>query len=122
MAYFEIYNELVYDLLQPSLCPKSKKRASLRVCDDGAGNAYVKGRKPPAFGTDLGKDARRDRVMCVSRSQVGQCPQFGRGLQSPAAREQEPERRSHEDEPVLQQEAGTSRLGLDEACLNLEEN
>lgn len=43
VAFFEIYNECVYDLLQPSLCSKSKKRASLRVCDDGAGNAYVKG-------------------------------------------------------------------------------
>lgn len=43
VAFFEIYNESVYDLLQPSLCSKSKKRASLRVCDDGAGNAYVKG-------------------------------------------------------------------------------
>ncbi|XP_011616045.2 kinesin-like protein KIF20A [Takifugu rubripes] len=42
VAFFEIYNESVYDLLQPSLCSKSKKRASLRVCDDGAGNAYVK--------------------------------------------------------------------------------
>uniref|UniRef100_A0A8C9Y8F3 Kinesin-like protein n=1 Tax=Sander lucioperca TaxID=283035 RepID=A0A8C9Y8F3_SANLU len=42
VAFFEIYNELVYDLLQPSLCSKSKKRAALRVCDDGAGNAYVK--------------------------------------------------------------------------------
>uniref|UniRef100_UPI0037E872B7 kinesin-like protein KIF20A n=1 Tax=Semicossyphus pulcher TaxID=241346 RepID=UPI0037E872B7 len=42
VAFFEIYNECVYDLLQPSLCCKSKKRASLRVCDDGAGNAYVK--------------------------------------------------------------------------------
>ncbi|KAK5850076.1 hypothetical protein PBY51_014357 [Eleginops maclovinus] len=42
VAFFEIYNECVYDLLQPSLCSKSKKRASLRVCDDGAGNAYVK--------------------------------------------------------------------------------
>uniref|UniRef100_A0A3Q2DTR6 Kinesin-like protein n=1 Tax=Cyprinodon variegatus TaxID=28743 RepID=A0A3Q2DTR6_CYPVA len=39
VAFFEIYNECVYDLLQPSL---SKKRSSLRVCDDGAGNAYVK--------------------------------------------------------------------------------
>ncbi|XP_072234396.1 kinesin-like protein KIF20A [Leuresthes tenuis] len=39
VAFFEIYNECVYDLLQPAL---SKKRASLRVCDDGAGNAYVK--------------------------------------------------------------------------------
>lgn len=43
VAFFEIYNEYVYDLLQPSLCSKSKKRACLRVCDDGAGNAYVKG-------------------------------------------------------------------------------
>ncbi|XP_005744921.1 kinesin-like protein KIF20A isoform X1 [Pundamilia nyererei] len=42
VAFFEIYNEYVYDLLQPSLCSKSKKRACLRVCDDGAGNAYVK--------------------------------------------------------------------------------
>ncbi|XP_060950304.1 kinesin-like protein KIF20A [Limanda limanda] len=42
VAFFEIYNECVYDLLQLSLCSKSKKRASLRVCDDGAGNAYVK--------------------------------------------------------------------------------
>ncbi|KAM6971611.1 kinesin-like protein KIF20A [Tautogolabrus adspersus] len=42
VAFFEVYNECVYDLLQPSLCSKSKKRASLRVCDDGAGNAYVK--------------------------------------------------------------------------------
>ncbi|KAM6900517.1 kinesin-like protein KIF20A [Xenentodon cancila] len=39
VAFFEIYNEYVYDLLQPSL---SKKRTSLRICDDGAGNAYVK--------------------------------------------------------------------------------
>ncbi|XP_054478956.1 kinesin-like protein KIF20A isoform X2 [Anoplopoma fimbria] len=42
VAFFEIYNECVYDLLQPSLCTRSKKRAALRVCDDGAGNAYVK--------------------------------------------------------------------------------
>lgn len=38
VSYLEIYNECVYDLLQPA-----KKRLSLRVCDDGAGNAYVKG-------------------------------------------------------------------------------
>ncbi|XP_069007202.1 kinesin-like protein KIF20A [Embiotoca jacksoni] len=42
VAFFEIYNECVYDLLQPSLCSKSKKGTSLRMCDDGAGNAYVK--------------------------------------------------------------------------------
>lgn len=40
VAFFEIYNEYVYDLIQPSFCSKSKKRAALRVCDDGAGNAY----------------------------------------------------------------------------------
>lgn len=43
VAFFEIYNESVYDLLQPSQFSKFKKRAALRVCDDGAGNAYVKG-------------------------------------------------------------------------------
>lgn len=43
VAFFEIYNESVFDLLQPPACSKSRKRASLRVCDDGAGNAYVKG-------------------------------------------------------------------------------
>ncbi|XP_077410635.1 kinesin-like protein KIF20A [Vanacampus margaritifer] len=42
VAFFEIYNERVYDLLQPSVCSKFKKRATLRVCDDGACNAYVK--------------------------------------------------------------------------------
>ncbi|XP_033988145.1 kinesin-like protein KIF20A [Trematomus bernacchii] len=42
VAFFEIYNECVYDLLQASLGSKSKKRSSLRVCDDGAGNSYVK--------------------------------------------------------------------------------
>ncbi|KAM9827274.1 kinesin-like protein KIF20A [Neosynchiropus ocellatus] len=42
VAFFEIYNECVYDLLLPNFCSKSKKRASLRVCDDGAGNAYIK--------------------------------------------------------------------------------
>ncbi|XP_068438337.1 kinesin-like protein KIF20A [Clinocottus analis] len=42
VAFFEIYNECVRDLLQPPLCSKSKRRAALRVCDDGAGNAYVK--------------------------------------------------------------------------------
>ncbi|TNN65113.1 Kinesin-like protein KIF20A [Liparis tanakae] len=42
IAFFEIYNECVYDLLQSPLCLKSKRRAALRVCDDGVGNAYVK--------------------------------------------------------------------------------
>ncbi|XP_077480797.1 kinesin-like protein KIF20A [Stigmatopora argus] len=42
VGFFEIYNEYVYDLLQPAFSPKPKKRVALRVCDDGAGNAYVK--------------------------------------------------------------------------------
>ncbi|XP_037549699.1 kinesin-like protein KIF20A [Nematolebias whitei] len=37
VSYFEIYNECVYDLFQPA-----KKRTALRVCDNGAGNTYVK--------------------------------------------------------------------------------
>lgn len=43
VAFFEIYNESVLDLLQPCLGSKSRKRVCLRVCDDGTGNAYVKG-------------------------------------------------------------------------------
>uniref|UniRef100_A0A667WY66 Kinesin-like protein n=1 Tax=Myripristis murdjan TaxID=586833 RepID=A0A667WY66_9TELE len=42
VSYFEIYNESVYDLLQPPLCSKSKKRAGLRVCEDAAGDTYVR--------------------------------------------------------------------------------
>lgn len=38
VSYFEIYNECVYDLFQPA-----KKRTALRVCDNGAGDTYVKG-------------------------------------------------------------------------------
>ncbi|KAJ3611488.1 hypothetical protein NHX12_021503 [Muraenolepis orangiensis] len=41
VAFFEIYNESVYDLLQ-TLCSKSKKRTVLRVCEDRAGNAYIR--------------------------------------------------------------------------------
>ncbi|KAK0144654.1 Kinesin-like protein KIF20A [Merluccius polli] len=43
VAFFEIYNESVYDLLQATLCSKSKKRTALRVCEDRAGNTYVRG-------------------------------------------------------------------------------
>ncbi|CAL8293447.1 unnamed protein product [Lota lota] len=42
VAFFEIYNESVYDLLQATLGPKSKKRPALRVCEDRAGSAYVR--------------------------------------------------------------------------------
>ncbi|XP_022533359.2 kinesin-like protein KIF20A [Astyanax mexicanus] len=42
VAYYEIYNEQVYDLLQPSLTNKTKRRPALRVCEDSAGNSYVR--------------------------------------------------------------------------------
>ncbi|XP_062849606.1 kinesin-like protein KIF20A [Trichomycterus rosablanca] len=42
VAYYEIYNEQVYDLLQPPLTNKTKRRAALRVCEDSAGNSYVR--------------------------------------------------------------------------------
>lgn len=41
VAFYEIYNEQVYDLLQPQNL-KTKKRPSLRVCDDSNGNSYVR--------------------------------------------------------------------------------
>ncbi|KAL2085303.1 hypothetical protein ACEWY4_018623 [Coilia grayii] len=42
VAFYEIYNEQVYDLLQSQSCWKTKKRPSLRVCDDSNGNSYVR--------------------------------------------------------------------------------
>ncbi|KAM9501256.1 kinesin-like protein KIF20A [Clarias gariepinus] len=42
VAYFEIYNEQVYDLLQPALSNRTKRRAALRLCEDSAGNSYVR--------------------------------------------------------------------------------
>lgn len=81
VAFFEIYNESVYDLLQPSLCSKSKKRASLRVCDDGAGNAYVKGAVVGSENVDgLGGAQTERRCLCVCRSEVDQHPEPGRSF------------------------------------------
>ncbi|XP_056155227.1 kinesin-like protein KIF20A [Lampris incognitus] len=45
VAFFEIYNECVYDLLQATSCSKLKKRSALRVCEDSDGNTYVRGLK-----------------------------------------------------------------------------
>lgn len=106
VAFFEIYNESVYDLLQPSFCSKSKKRVSLRVCDDGAGNAYVKG----LFGEFGGRRRRRcshgaTTVVCVCRSEVDQHPEPGRSFKTASVWEQKQKRRSYKDEPVLKQEA-----------------
>ncbi|KAJ8413302.1 hypothetical protein AAFF_G00092980 [Aldrovandia affinis] len=42
VSFYEIYNESVYDLLQPLPSAKNKKRSALRVCEDGTGNSYVR--------------------------------------------------------------------------------
>ncbi|XP_061216260.1 kinesin-like protein KIF20A [Neopsephotus bourkii] len=42
VSFFEIYNELIYDLLEPALSGQSRKRQTLRVCEDQTGNPYVK--------------------------------------------------------------------------------
>ncbi|KAG7488481.1 hypothetical protein MATL_G00035170 [Megalops atlanticus] len=42
VSFYEIYNESVYDLLQPIPCAKNKKRNALRVCEDSSGNSYVR--------------------------------------------------------------------------------
>lgn len=44
VSFFEIYNELIYDLLEPALSGQSRKRQTLRLCEDQTGNPYVKGR------------------------------------------------------------------------------
>ena len=43
LNYIEIYNELIYDLLD--LTPIGKKRPSLKLGEDKNGNPYVKGVK-----------------------------------------------------------------------------
>ncbi|XP_069892189.1 kinesin-like protein KIF20A isoform X2 [Dipodomys merriami] len=40
ISFFEIYNELLYDLLEPP--SQQRKRQTLRLCEDQNGNAYVK--------------------------------------------------------------------------------
>ncbi|XP_072257160.1 kinesin-like protein KIF20A isoform X2 [Pyxicephalus adspersus] len=42
VAYFEIYNEFVYDLLEPMSSGPNRKRTTLRLCEDRNGNPYVK--------------------------------------------------------------------------------
>lgn len=43
VSFFEIYNELIYDLLEPALPGQNRKRQTLRLCEDQTGNPYVKG-------------------------------------------------------------------------------
>ncbi|XP_056358680.1 kinesin-like protein KIF20A [Oenanthe melanoleuca] len=42
VSFFEIYNELIYDLLEPVLAGQNRKRQTLRLCEDLTGNPYVK--------------------------------------------------------------------------------
>ncbi|KAJ7316616.1 hypothetical protein JRQ81_002778 [Phrynocephalus forsythii] len=44
VSFFEIYNELIYDLLDSSVLGPNRKRPTLRLCEDQTGNPYVKGR------------------------------------------------------------------------------
>ncbi|XP_051785025.1 kinesin-like protein KIF20A isoform X2 [Erpetoichthys calabaricus] len=42
ISFYEIYNECVFDLLEPLPTSKNQKRANLRVCEDHSGNSYIK--------------------------------------------------------------------------------
>ncbi|KAJ8337523.1 hypothetical protein SKAU_G00364890 [Synaphobranchus kaupii] len=42
VSFFEIYNEFLYDLLEPPPTLQSRKRTTLRLSDDRHGNPYVK--------------------------------------------------------------------------------
>ncbi|XP_062986824.1 kinesin-like protein KIF20A [Elgaria multicarinata webbii] len=42
VSFFEIYNEYVYDLLDLLPALKNQKRKILRICEDQAGNSYIK--------------------------------------------------------------------------------
>ncbi|XP_065704933.1 kinesin-like protein KIF20A [Patagioenas fasciata] len=42
VSFFEIYNELIYDLLEPPLSGQNRKKQTLRLCEDQTGNPYVK--------------------------------------------------------------------------------
>ncbi|KFO09007.1 Kinesin-like KIF20A [Balearica regulorum gibbericeps] len=42
VSFFEIYNELIYDLLEPASPGQKRKKQTLRVCEDQSGNPYVK--------------------------------------------------------------------------------
>ncbi|NXA79799.1 KI20A protein, partial [Thryothorus ludovicianus] len=42
VSFFEIYNELIYDLLEPAPPGQNRKRQTLRLCEDQTGSPYVK--------------------------------------------------------------------------------
>ena len=43
VSFAEIYNEQIFDLLDPCPTGKGKKRNTLRLGDDKNGNPYIKG-------------------------------------------------------------------------------
>ena len=49
VSFAEIYNEYVYDLLDPTPLGKGKKRPTLKLGDDKKGNPYIKGMIFPSF-------------------------------------------------------------------------
>lgn len=48
VSFFEIYNELIYDLLETPPSAPNRKRPTLRLCEDHTGNTYVKGTAKPS--------------------------------------------------------------------------
>ncbi|KFP71272.1 PREDICTED: kinesin-like protein KIF20A [Acanthisitta chloris] len=42
VSFFEIYNELIYDLLELTPPGQNRKRQTLRLCEDQTGNPYVR--------------------------------------------------------------------------------
>ncbi|XP_013917425.1 PREDICTED: kinesin-like protein KIF20A [Thamnophis sirtalis] len=42
VSFFEIYNELIYDLLGTPASAPNRRRPTLRLCEDQTGNTYVK--------------------------------------------------------------------------------
>ncbi|KAK7175658.1 hypothetical protein R3I93_000042 [Phoxinus phoxinus] len=42
VAFYEIYNEHVYDLLQPGPASRTRRRPALRVCEDSSGSSYIR--------------------------------------------------------------------------------
>ena len=43
VSFMEIYNEVIYDLLDLTPIGKGKRRTTLKMGDDSKGNPYVKG-------------------------------------------------------------------------------
>ena len=91
ISFFEIYNELLYDLLEPP--SQQRKRQTLRLCEDQNGNPYVKGMGKQWLawtleGT-LGETWKRVRCSHLMyahlyiRSQLDSCSGCWGGLETP---------------------------------------